>query len=157
MRMARAVLPHMRGAGRGRIVNICSVVSFLPAPYMGVYAATKHALQGFSVSLDHEVRGSGLRSLAVRPGFTRTAIGANTTFVEHLNADTQRVRNAVEASLAKADDPKGVAEHILHLLARRNPPSISDVGKEARALRRLSSLLPARMFDAAFRRQFGLV
>lgn len=80
MRMARAVLPAMRRAGAGRIVNICSVVSFLPAPYMGVYAATKHALQGFSVSLDHELRGTGLRSLAVRPGFMRTSIAANTAF-----------------------------------------------------------------------------
>lgn len=156
MRMARAVLPVMRAAGRGRIVNICSVVSFLPAPYMGVYSATKHALQGFSVSLDHELRGSGLRSLAVRPGFMRSAIGVNTTFAEDPTGDTQQVRRAVEASLAKADDPKVVARHVQRLLDLRNPPAISDVGKEAKTLRRLSGLLPAKMFDAAFRKQFGL-
>lgn len=56
MRMTRAVLPVMRAAGTGWIVNICSVVSYLPAPLMGAYAPSKHALQRFSTSLDHELR-----------------------------------------------------------------------------------------------------
>ena len=50
MRMTKAVLPHMRAQGRGRIVNISSVVGFIPAPYMAVYAASKHALEGYSES-----------------------------------------------------------------------------------------------------------
>src|SRR5204863_8635696 len=48
MRMTKAVLPHMRAQGGGRIVNISSVVGFIPAPYMAVYAASKHALEGYS-------------------------------------------------------------------------------------------------------------
>src|SRR5207248_10934947 len=56
MRMTNAVLPQMRTQGGGRIINISSVLGFLPAPYGAVYAATKHAIEGYSESLDHEVQ-----------------------------------------------------------------------------------------------------
>jgi len=56
LRMSQAVLPVMREQGYGRIANIDSVVGFVPAPYQGIYAASKHALEGYSESLDDEVR-----------------------------------------------------------------------------------------------------
>src|SRR5437773_11201220 len=56
VRMTRAVVPHMRSQGSGRIINIGSVLGFLPAPYMALYSATKHAIEGYSESLDHELR-----------------------------------------------------------------------------------------------------
>jgi short-subunit dehydrogenase len=56
IRMTRAVLPHMRRQGNGRIINIGSVLGFLPMPYGALYAATKHAVEGYSESLDHELR-----------------------------------------------------------------------------------------------------
>lgn len=46
VRMTRAVVPHMRREGSGRIINIGSVVGFLPMPYGALYAATKHAIEG---------------------------------------------------------------------------------------------------------------
>ncbi|MEV0222339.1 SDR family NAD(P)-dependent oxidoreductase, partial [Streptomyces sp. NPDC050704] len=63
MRMVKEVLPHMRSRGRGRIINLSSVQGFIPAPYMAVYGASKHAIEGYSQSLDHEVRQYGVRSL----------------------------------------------------------------------------------------------
>ncbi|MFA7293681.1 MAG: SDR family NAD(P)-dependent oxidoreductase, partial [Rhodocyclaceae bacterium] len=51
VRMTRAVVPHMRHQGRGRIINIGSVLGLLPMPYMALYAATKHAIEGYSESL----------------------------------------------------------------------------------------------------------
>jgi NAD(P)-dependent dehydrogenase (short-subunit alcohol dehydrogenase family) len=56
IRMTRAVVPHMRRQGNGRIINIGSVLGFLPMPYGALYAATKHAVEGYSESLDHELR-----------------------------------------------------------------------------------------------------
>src|SRR5437773_8410276 len=61
VRMTRAVVPHMRRQGGGRIISIGSVLGFLPAPYMALYAATKHAIEGYSESLDHELRTRGIR------------------------------------------------------------------------------------------------
>src|ERR1044071_8584723 len=77
VRMTRAVVPHMRHQGGGRIINIGSVLGFLPAPYMALYAATKHAIEGYSESLDHEVRTRGIRVSVIEPAYTKTHFEAN--------------------------------------------------------------------------------
>lgn len=77
MRMVNEVLPHMRAQRRGRIINISSVLGFLPQPYMAAYAASKHAIEGYTESLDHEVRDHGVRALIVEPAYTRTGFEAN--------------------------------------------------------------------------------
>src|SRR5688572_21760387 len=68
IRTTRAVLPHMRDQGSGRIINVSSVLGLVPAPFMALYAATKHALEGYSESLDHEVREPGGRGVLVGAG-----------------------------------------------------------------------------------------
>src|SRR5437764_9797874 len=77
IRMTRAVLPHMREQSGGRIINVSSVLGFMPAPFMALYAATKHAIEGYSESLDHEVREYGVRVLLVEPAYTRTSFDTN--------------------------------------------------------------------------------
>src|SRR5256714_73606 len=77
IRMTRAVLPHMREQGSGRVINISSVLGLIPAPFGALYAATKHAVEGYSESLDHEVREFGGRGLLVEPAYTRPAFDAN--------------------------------------------------------------------------------
>ena len=77
IRMTKAVLPHMRAQGGGRIINISSVAGFAPPPYMAAYAASKHAVEGYSESVDHEVRGHGVRVLLVEPAYTNTAFDGN--------------------------------------------------------------------------------
>jgi NAD(P)-dependent dehydrogenase (short-subunit alcohol dehydrogenase family) len=77
VRMTRAVVPHMRRHGSGRIINIGSVLGFLPMPYGALYAATKHAVEGYSESLDHELRTRGIRVSVVEPAYTKTQFDAN--------------------------------------------------------------------------------
>src|SRR4051794_22017539 len=77
MRVTRAVLPVMRTQGSGRIINVSSIVGLIPVPFMALYASSKHALEGYSESLDHEVREHGVRVLLIEPGFTKTAFDAN--------------------------------------------------------------------------------
>jgi short-subunit dehydrogenase len=67
MRMTNHVLPVMRQEQNGRVINISSVVGFLPAPYYAIYGATRHAIEGYSQTLDHEVRGFGVRVIAIEP------------------------------------------------------------------------------------------
>ncbi len=77
MRMTNAVMPHMRGKGSGRVVNVSSVLGLIPAPFMAVYAATKHAVEGYAESVDHELREHGVRMLLVEPAYTSTSFEAS--------------------------------------------------------------------------------
>src|SRR4051812_20707606 len=77
VRMTRAALPHMRAQRSGRIINMSSVLGFLPMPYGALYAATKHAVEGYSESLDHELRTRGIRVSVIEPAYTKTPFDAN--------------------------------------------------------------------------------
>jgi len=160
LRMCRAILPIMRSQKQGRIVNISSVLGFLPAPYQGLYAATKHALEAYSESLDHEVREFGIRVSAVEPGFTRTSIGQNARVakdtLEVYAAERERVIDALQKSLAHGADPTTVARVVLDALTSQSPRLRYPAGREARLLNRLSRLAPAKMIDRGLRKQFGL-
>ena len=75
--VTRAVLPQMRAAGRGRIVNIGSLTGRIASPFQGVYAATKHAVEGLSDSLRRELVPHGIKVSVVRPGAINTPFGAH--------------------------------------------------------------------------------
>src|SRR5688500_10458833 len=77
MRMTRAVLPQMRDQRSGRIVNVSSLSGFVPSPFMTLYVATKYAVEGYSGSVDHEVREYGVRVLLVEPGPINTPFAAH--------------------------------------------------------------------------------
>src|SRR5213082_3605260 len=113
VRMTRAVVPHMRHQGGGRIINIGSVLGFLPAPYMALYAATKHAVEGYSESLDHEVRTRGIRVSVIEPAYTKTQFDANLLEPDAQLDEYREARVAVgrqlSAALETADEPGVVA------------------------------------------------
>jgi len=66
LRVTNAVLPIMRRQGNGRIINISSILGLIPSPFNALYASTKHAIEGYSESLDHELRTFGIRVVLVR-------------------------------------------------------------------------------------------
>src|SRR4029434_10603281 len=101
IRMTRAVLPHMRKQRSGRIINIGSVLGFLPMPYGALYAATKHAIEGYSESLDHELRTRGIRVLAVEPAYTKTQFDANLLQPDSTLDEYRDVRVAVGKTMTE--------------------------------------------------------
>jgi len=70
--LTRRFLPQMVARGRGQIINIASILSFMPTPYFATYAATKAFVLHFTEALAHEVRGTGVRVLASSPGVVKT-------------------------------------------------------------------------------------
>ena len=73
MRVTKAVLPTMRRQRKGRIINMSSILGLIPSPYNAIYSSSKHAIEGYSESLDHELRTLGIRVVLVEPGYTNTA------------------------------------------------------------------------------------
>jgi NAD(P)-dependent dehydrogenase (short-subunit alcohol dehydrogenase family) len=159
-RVTRAVLPTLRAQRAGRVLFIGSVVGFLPAPFMGYYSASKHALEGYAESLDHEVRSLGIRSLVIEPGFTRTSIDQNGVYgdaaLDDYKLARERARAGVEASVKAGEDPLLVAETILEALRAPKPRLRYPVGKRAGRLATLRSFLPEAMFDRALRKRYGM-
>jgi short-subunit dehydrogenase len=74
LRLTSAVLPHMRRARRGLIINISSLAGIVGVPYLGIYAASKHALVGYTTSLRYELKPLGIQVALIEPGDTRTTI-----------------------------------------------------------------------------------
>src|SRR5438128_1871144 len=125
IRMTRAVLPQMREQGSGRIINISSVLGLVPAPFGAMYAATKHAMEGYSESLDHEVREHGVRVLLVEPAYTRTSFDSNAIPADEPLAVYAQRREVLDARLVDAirggDEPSVVADAIVAAATGSHP------------------------------------
>ena len=151
IRTTRAVLPHMRAQGGGRIINVSSVLGFIPAPYMAVYAATKHAVEGYSESLDHEVRQYGVRVLLIQPGYTKTGFEANAMGPDSplpVYADQRQVFDQLMAtSMEAGDDPAIVAAAIVEAATDRKPRLRYRVGSLTKRIGTLRRIAPAGAFD----------
>src|SRR3989454_8844224 len=159
LRVTNTVLPGMRQQGYGRIVNISSVLGFLPAPYMGIYVASKHAVEGYTETLDHEVRRFGVRALLVEPAQTKTNIRGNWKFAKvalDVYADERkRLTDVVQQSIEHGDDPRIVAEAVYQALTAKSPRLRYPVGKGI-VFSLMRRFVPAGMFDKSFRKQFQL-
>ena len=73
----QAAAPYMRDRGEGHIVNVSSIAGHVSPPYMGMYAATKHALAAISDALRNEMASDGIGVTTVYPGLTETAFTEN--------------------------------------------------------------------------------
>jgi NAD(P)-dependent dehydrogenase (short-subunit alcohol dehydrogenase family) len=160
VRVTRAVLPTMRQQRRGRIIFVSSVAGFLPAPFMGFYAASKHALEGYSESLDHEVRTLGIRSLLVEPTYMKTRIGQNSSRAAASIGDYAKVRERAEAGIAAAvdagEDPALVAQAVHRAITTPRPRLRYPVGKRSGTLAKLRDWLPESIFDRSLRKEMHL-
>lgn len=159
LRVTNAVLPGMRAKQAGRIVNISSVVGFVPAPYWGIYAASKHAVEGYTETLDHEIRRFGVRALLVEPAYTKSQISGNAKFprnqIPDYAAEKKRLIAFADRSVEQGDDPRLVAEAVWTALTSQSPKLRYPVGMGVN-LSRLRRFIPAGMFDRSLRKQFQL-
>jgi len=160
IRLTNAVLPTMRRQAKGRIVNLSSVLGLIPAPYSALYASTKHAIEGYSESLDHELRAFGIRVVLVEPAYTRTSFEENLAKPDQLLDLYNSARAGMNAVLRKAietgDDPEVVARTILEAATASIPRRRYAAGKIARQVGFLRRFVPESVFDKSLRKQNNL-
>ncbi|MEU3616232.1 oxidoreductase [Streptomyces sp. NPDC006872] len=161
MRMTKAVLPHMRTQGSGRVINISSILGFIPQPYMAAYAASKHAIEGYTESLDHEIREHGVRALLVQPAGTNTSFESNAVAPDmpmQIYAEQRRIADQLAAAFNDdGDDPATVAKAIVAAATDAKPKLRYGASRNARRISTARRMIPAGAFDGQIRKINKLV
>ncbi len=156
--LIKAVLPGMRERRRGRIINVTSVSGRIASPGTPAYIASKHALDGLSDSLRHEVFPFGIHVSIVEPGMFPTAMARTPWLAAQRGGPYQPVEDEIQARPAAAcekntADPQRVADAIVRAATARTPRPRHAVGNDAHAALFFRRVLPGRMFDAMLRSQ----
>jgi short-subunit dehydrogenase len=160
VRVIQAVLPYMRQQNQGRIINIGSILGLLPAPYMATYSATKHAIEGYSESLDHELRTRGVRVSVIEPAYTKTNFEANAPTLDSKIDEYALARKALaklmKTAIEGGDDPMVVAQVVLKAANAKHPKIRYTAGKLACRLSFLRKFAPAALMDKGIRQEMKL-
>jgi len=160
VRVIQAVLPYMRQQNQGRIINIGSILGLLPAPYMATYSATKHAIEGYSESLDHELRTRGIRVSVIEPAYTKTNFEANAPALDSKIEEYALARKALaklmKTAIEGGDDPMVVAQVVLKAANAKHPKIRYTAGKLACRLNFLRKFAPAGLMDKGIRQEMKL-
>ncbi|MDR3711627.1 MAG: SDR family NAD(P)-dependent oxidoreductase [Puia sp.] len=131
--ITQAVLPVMRKQGYGHIIQLSSVLGVVTLPVLGLYNASKFAVEGLSETLAAEVKGFGIRVTLVEPnGFTTDWSGASAFHTTGMDIYDQ-VKADFQAGLTEGSfgDPAATTDAILQLVDSKNPPLRLFLGKVA--------------------------
>lgn len=150
-RMCQAVLPHMRRAGRGRILNVSSVAAAVPIPFQAFYSASKAAVNAYSLALANEVRPYGVSVCAVMPGDIKTGF---TSARKKQNAGDEAYGGRIARSVAKMEldeqsgmQPAAAGRAIARIARKRNRKPLYAIRLDYQAITLLARLLPARLLN----------
>ncbi|AWN50778.1 oxidoreductase [Methylobacterium sp. 17Sr1-1] len=126
--LTRAVLPVMRAQRSGHVINITSVAGLIGFPGSGYYAATKHAVEGWSDALAAEVGPLGIRVTCVEPGPFRTdwagrsLVQTPSRIADYAETAGARMKATAGNSGTQAGDPVRAAEAMIRLTESASPP-----------------------------------
>jgi NAD(P)-dependent dehydrogenase (short-subunit alcohol dehydrogenase family) len=154
-RLVQLVLPHMRAAGSGRIVNVSSMGGKIYGPLGAWYHASKFAVEGLSDSLRLELAPFGVDVVLIEPGLIRTEWGViaaekveqtsgSTAYAEQARRVAAVIRPAAES---RATDPRVIGRLIAEAATARRPRTRYAAGYGAKPLLLARRLLPDRAFD----------
>lgn len=157
--LTRLVLPGMRAAGSGRIVQCSSVLGFVAGKYRGAYVGAKFALEGMTDSMRVELAGSGIHVVLIEPGPIATRFTENALANFRATVDIERSphREAYEGQLARLTGtrrpsrfklgPEAVTAALVHALESPRPRIRYRVTLLTKAAAAMKRLLPARLLD----------
>src|SRR5437867_7151405 len=155
-----SVLPGMRAAGAGKIINISSLAGNTAIPYSAFYSASKFAVEGYSESLWYEIRPLGISVSLVEPGFVNTPIGeaspAAARPLPAYDATRKRMLAAFGHALEGGIPAEHVARRVLQIIGQREPRLRYRVGTQATWLPRVRNVVPWKVYAAGVRKTFAV-
>lgn len=167
--VTQAVLELIRAHGDGRVLFMSSTGGRIAAPFVGPYAASKHALNGMADSMRRELRPWNIQVSVLAPGAVATPIWdkANISMQDLMNqlparaielyGDALKGMHRYIAAIAagRSIPPEDVVRAVRHALYARHARTAYLIGMEARVGATLSTVLPARIFDVLLTKQMG--
>jgi len=161
--LSRAVLPHMRKARSGRIVNTSSCAGLMSGPLMGWYSASKFAVEGFSDALRLEAGLFGIKVSLIEPGTFKTGYGGTVQnhfkTMDHPDDYNKLVNNFVTSYAERqkvAPTPEPIVEAILDAILSDNPKIRYIVGEDGKALVKARTELSNEEFDNMVRQSLDI-
>ncbi|MBE8726012.1 SDR family NAD(P)-dependent oxidoreductase [Flavobacterium hungaricum] len=129
--LTQAVIPIMREQQFGHIIQISSVLGVIAFPTLGIYSASKFAVEGLTESLSAEVAGFGIKVTLVEPNGYETDFGASSAVYSKPLAQYDAVRTALQEGNKQEDYgvPEATSEAVLKLIDSENPPLRLLLGK----------------------------
>lgn len=128
IQLSQLALAAMHAQGSGLVINVSSLASRLPVPFMGAYNAAKAAMASFSMTLQLELRESNVRIVDLQPGDIRTAFNDAVAKEELRDPVVAKTWAVVDRNMQAAPSPELVARRVSALIARANPPPRVTVG-----------------------------
>lgn len=158
--LIRAVLPHMKSEGRGRIINNSSFLGFAAMPFRGSYVGSKFALEGLTHTLRQENRGTGIHVSLIQPGPVPSRIRQNSVphFKRWIEWETSAQRQTYidrvipflegdETKVPLQRPPSHVTRKVLHALTSKRPRARYFVTPVPWIVDALQRILPTRQMD----------
>lgn len=159
-RLTRAVIPHMRRQGSGRIINIGSILGVVPFPYVALYAASKYAVEGYTGALDHELRTQGIRVSVIEPAYMKTQFEANNiepdARLEEYDLIRAKLAKVLSKAMAEAESPEVVGDVVVKAAQTLRPKVRYTAGTLAGKLNFLLRFAPASFMDKVVRKSLQL-
>ena len=156
--VTKAVLPVMRAARSGRIINLSSVAAVTPIPYQTYYSASKAAINCYTMALQNEVRGFGIKVCALMPGDVKTGFTAarkkspaGAEEYPALERSVKRMEHDEQNGMA----PEQLASRAYSISKKRSPKPLYSCGISYRLFCVLAKILPNRLVNWILSKLYG--
>jgi NAD(P)-dependent dehydrogenase (short-subunit alcohol dehydrogenase family) len=161
IQLMQLALRHMQPRGEGLIINVTSLASRLPVPFMGAYNSAKAALASFTMSIQLEFAHSRVRIVDLQPGDIRTEFNQSVIVSDHVDRDDAKIARTwevVERNMKNAPGPDLVAQQVLRLIQTGEPPPRVTVGNafETKIAPLIFRFLPQRVRIWGLKKYYGI-
>ena len=160
--LMQLALVTMRAQGHGLIINVTSLASRLPVPFMAAYNAAKAAMAAFTISIQLELPDSKVRIIDLQPGDICTAfndaVSKSSQHDPRYEARLTKAWNAIDRNMKTAPKADLVAQHVLKLIDVTNPLPRVTVGDlfQTKIAPLIFRFLPQRLRIWGLRKYYGI-